>query len=178
MPNVFGRLLYGSRFGSGKQSRGQQGIGISAAIMYGQLTTGRSAVICTRISKEHLATKITMKLDTRNNRGNVERKEDFIWKDDLKEPDEDGIIPEKEHGTKVSFSIKGRYREARPSVLEYIKSTAIVNPHAKVIFVNPDEKTFTFDRAISKLPKLPTEGVKPHPHGVELGQLMLSLIHI
>ena len=83
MPNVFGRLLYGSRFGSGKQSRGQQGIGISAAIMYGQLTTGRSAVICTRISKEHLATKITMKLDTRNNRGNVERKEDFVWKDEL-----------------------------------------------------------------------------------------------
>ena len=34
---------------------------------------------------------------------------------------------------KVLFSIKGRYREARPSVLEYIKSTSIVNPHAKVV---------------------------------------------
>ena len=177
VPNVFGRLLYGSRFGSGKQSRGQQGIGISAAIMYGQLTTGRSAVICTRISKDHLATKITMKLDTRNNRGNVERKEDFIWKDELQEANEDGIHPEKEHGTKVSFSIKGRYREARPSVLEYIKSTSIVNPHAKVVFINPDERVFTFDRAISKLPKLPTEGVKPHPHGVELGQVMRMAQH-
>lgn len=177
VPNVFGRLLYGSRFGSGKQSRGQQGIGISAAIMYGQLTTGRSAVICTRISKDHLATKITMKLDTRNNRGNVERKEDFIWKDELQEANEDGIYPEKEHGTKVSFSIKGRYREARPSVLEYIKSTSIVNPHAKIVFINPDERVFTFDRAISKLPKLPTEGVKPHPHGVELGQVMRMAQH-
>ena len=177
VPNVFGRLLYGSRFGSRKQSRGQQGIGISAAIMYGQLTTGRSAVISTRISKEHLATKITMKLDTRNNRGNVERKEDFIWKDELQEANEDGIYPEKEHGTKVSFSIKGRYREARPSVLEYIKSTAIVNPHAKIVFINPDEKVFTFDRAISNLPKLPTEGVKPHPHGVELGQVMRMAQH-
>ena len=177
VPNVFGRLLYGSRFGSGKQSRGQQGIGISAAIMYGQLTTGRSAVICTRISKDHLATKITMKLDTRNNRGNVERKEDFIWKDELQEANEDGIHPEKEHGTKVSFSIKGRYREARPSVLEYIKSTSIVNPHAKVVFINPDERVFTYDRAISKLPKLPTEGVKPHPHGVELGQVMRMAQH-
>ena len=177
VPNVFGRLLYGSRFGSGKQSRGQQGIGISAAIMYGQLTTGRSAVICTRISRDHLATKITMKLDTRNNRGNVERKEDFIWKDELQEANEDGIHPEKEHGTKVSFSIKGRYREARPSVLEYIKSTAIVNPHARVVFTNPDGKKFIFDRAISKLPKLPTEGVKPHPHGVELGQVMRMAQH-
>ena len=89
VPNVFGRLLYGSRFGSGKQSRGQQGIGISAAIMHGQLTTGRSATISTRISEEHLAMRITMKLDTRNNRGNVERTEDFVWKNESAEPDED-----------------------------------------------------------------------------------------
>ena len=177
VPNVFGRLLYGSRFGSGKQSRGQQGIGISAAIMYGQLTTGRSATISTRISEEHLATRITMKLDTRNNRGNVERTEDFIWKDEEREPNEEGIHPEKFHGTRVEFAIKGRYREARPSVLEYLKSTAIVNPHAKIIFINPDEKVFLFDRGSPDLPKLPSQGVKPHPHGVELGQLMRMAHH-
>ena len=177
VPNVFGRLLYGSRFGSGKQSRGQQGIGISAAIMYGQLTTGRSATISTRISEEHLAIRITMKLDTRNNRGNVERTEDFVWKDKLAEPDEDGIYPEKHHGTRIEFAIKGRYREARPSVLEYIKSTAIVNPHAKIIFTNPDSNDFVFDRGTDKNPELPSEGIKPHPHGVELGQLMRMAHH-
>ena len=177
VPNVFGRLLYGSRFGSGKQSRGQQGIGISAAIMYGQLTTGRSATVCTRISEEHLASRITMKLDTRNNRGNVERTEDFVWKDENQEPNEDGIYPEKYHGTRVEFAIKGRYREARPSVLEYLKSTAIVNPHARIIFINPDKKTFLFERGSPELPKLPSQGVKPHPHGVELGQLMRMAHH-
>jgi len=177
VPNVFGRLLYGSRFGSGKQSRGQQGIGISAAIMYGQLTTGRSAIISTRISEEHLATRIAMKLDTRNNRGIVERTEDFVWKNENSEPDEDGIYPEKYHGTRVEFAIKGRYREARPSVLEYLKSTAIVNPHAKIIFTNPEKKTFLFDRGSLDLPKLPSQGVKPHPHGVELGQLMRMAHH-
>ena len=177
VPNVFGRLLYGSRFGSGKQSRGQQGIGISAAIMYGQLTTGRSATISTRISEEHLAIRISMKLDTRNNRGNVERTEDFVWRDENEEPDQDGSFPEKFHGTRVEFAIKGRYREARPSVLEYLKSTAIVNPHAKIIFINPDKKIFRFDRASPDLPKLPTQGVKPHPHGVELGQLLRMAQH-
>ena len=177
VPNVFGRLLYGSRFGSGKQSRGQQGIGISAAIMYGQLTTGRSAIISTRISEEHLAIRIAMKLDTRNNRGNIERTEDFVWKNENGEPDEDGIYPEKYHGTRVEFAIKGRYREARPSVLEYLKSTAIVNPHAKIIFTNPDKKIFLFDRVSPELPKLPSQGVKPHPHGVELGQLMRMAHH-
>ena len=177
VPNVFGRLLYGSRFGSGKQSRGQQGIGISAAIMYGQLTTGRSATISTRISEEHLAMRITMKLDTRNNRGNVERTEDFVWKDESAEPDEDGIYPEKYHGTRVEFAIKGRYREARPSVLEYLKSTAIVNPHAKIIFTNPEKNTLVFERVSQENPKLPSEGVKPHPHGVELGQLIRMAHH-
>jgi len=177
VPNVFGRLLYGSRFGSGKQSRGQQGIGISAAIMYGQLTTGRSATISTRISEEHLAMRITMKLDTRNNRGNVERTEDFVWKDESAEPDEDGIYPEKYHGTRVEFAIKGRYREARPSVLEYLKSTAIVNPHAKIIFTNPEKNTTVFERVSQENPKLPSEGVKPHPHGVELGQLIRMAHH-
>ena len=177
VPNVFGRLLYGSRFGSGKQSRGQQGIGISAAIMYGQLTTGRSATISTRISEEHLAMRITMQLDTRNNRGNVERTEDFVWKDESAEPDEDGIYPEKYHGTRVEFAIKGRYREARPSVLEYLKSTAIVNPHAKIIFTNPEKNTLVFERVSQENPKLPSEGVKPHPHGIELGQLIRMAHH-
>ena len=177
VPNVFGRLLYGSRFGSGKQSRGQQGIGISAAIMYGQLTTGRSATISTRISEDHLAIRITMKLDTRNNRGNVERTEDFVWKDESAEPDEDGIYPEKYHGTRVEFAIKGRYREARPSVLEYLKSTAIVNPHAKIIFTNPEKNTTVFERVSQENPKLPSEGVKPHPHGIELGQLIRMAHH-
>ena len=41
VPHVFGRLLYGSKFHRLRQSRGQQGIGISAAGMYGQLTTGQ-----------------------------------------------------------------------------------------------------------------------------------------
>ena len=121
--------------------------------------------------------RITMKLDTRNNRGNVERTEDFVWKDESAEPDEDGIYPEKYHGTRVEFAIKGRYREARPSVLEYLKSTAIVNPHAKIIFTNPEKNTTVFERVSQENPKLPSEGVKPHPHGVELGQLIRMAHH-
>src|SRR5688572_15621424 len=45
--NVFGRLLYGSKFHRLKMSRGQQGIGISAAGMYGLITTGKPMIIHT-----------------------------------------------------------------------------------------------------------------------------------
>src|SRR5579864_7026577 len=38
IPLIFGKLLYGSKFHRLRMSRGQQGIGISAAGMYGMLT--------------------------------------------------------------------------------------------------------------------------------------------
>src|SRR6186713_3338829 len=49
IPKIFGKLLYGSKFHRLKQQRGQQGIGISAAGMYGQLTTGRPVRVVSRV---------------------------------------------------------------------------------------------------------------------------------
>ena len=48
IPKVFAKLLYGSKFHRLRMSRGQQGIGISAAGMYGQLTTGTATIILSR----------------------------------------------------------------------------------------------------------------------------------
>ena len=47
--HIFGRLLYGSRFHAIRQSRGQQGIGISAVVLYSQLTTGKHAMVTSKI---------------------------------------------------------------------------------------------------------------------------------
>ena len=173
IPNVFGRLLYGSRFGSGKQSRGQQGIGISAAIMYGQLTTGRSAEVISKVKSEECATKITMKLDIRKNRGIVDNTltKKIVWRNE-DEIDEFGVSKEKISGTKIEFVLKGKYREGRPSVFEYIKSTAIVNPHSTVIFYDPSGNKTEFERISDEKPEVPKTSMKPHPKGVELGQLM------
>jgi len=54
IPNIFARLLYGSKFHSLRQNRGQQGIGISASVMYGQLTTGKPAKITSKIAKHKI----------------------------------------------------------------------------------------------------------------------------
>ena len=78
---------------------------------------------------------------------------------------------EKEHGTKVELFLNGRYVTGKQSVLEYLRQTAIVNPHATISFIDPDGKTFIFDRATDKLPPA-TKEIKPHPEGVELGTLM------
>ncbi|HKE00376.1 MAG TPA: ATP-binding protein, partial [Planctomycetota bacterium] len=49
---IFAKLLYGSKFHRLRQSRGQQGIGISAAGMYGQLTTGKAVRVVSRTSEK------------------------------------------------------------------------------------------------------------------------------
>src|SRR5437870_4618245 len=59
IPRIFAKLLYGSKFHRLRMSRGQQGIGISAAGMYGQLTTGKPVQIIdrksTRLNSSHVA---------------------------------------------------------------------------------------------------------------------------
>src|SRR3989442_13429890 len=56
--NVFGRLLYGSRFFSRAQRRGQQGLGISGAVMYGQITTGKPTKIRSKVAEQDVAYEI------------------------------------------------------------------------------------------------------------------------
>ena len=92
-------------------------------------------------------------------------------------PDEEGLQAEKEHGTRVVFSLKGRYQTGRQSVREYLRTTSIVNPHATISFTDPAGEVMRFDRASDELPQLPQEGIKPHPHGVELGQLLRMAHH-
>ena len=158
VPNVFGRLLYGSRFHSLRQSRGQQGIGISATVMYGQITTGKPATVVSKTEKNGAAVKMDIMVNTKKNAPDV-LKEDFV------------IWDEKEHGTKIEFYMNGRYVVGKQSVLEYLRETAIVNPHATIDFTDPDGKRFIFVRATDNMPP-PTKEIKPHPEGIELGVLM------
>ena len=158
IPNVFGRLLYGSRFHAVRQSRGQQGIGISATVMYGQITTGKPAVVVSKTGAEDVAWRMEIMVNTKKNMPDVLKEDPFIW---------DG----KEHGTKITYHMNGRYVGGKQSVMEYLKQTAIVNPHSRITFVDPDGKRTTFERATDKMPPA-TKEIKPHPSGLELGTLM------
>jgi DNA topoisomerase-6 subunit B len=158
MPNVFGRLLYGSRFHAVRQSRGQQGIGISATIMYGQITTGKAATARSKVEGAEAAKEIDIIIDTKKNAPILLREDYVPWN-------------EKEHGTRVDFYMNGRYVTGKQSVLEYLRQTAIVNPHASIAFIDPEGKRFNFERATDQMPPASKE-IKPHPDGIELGTLM------
>ena len=67
VPKIFAKLLYGSKFHKLSQSRGQQGIGISAVLLYGQLTTGKAMHVYSRISPKHDAHYYEIHIDTQKN---------------------------------------------------------------------------------------------------------------
>src|SRR5207245_871989 len=74
-------------------------------------------------------------------------------------------------GTRVSIELEGRYQKGRTSVDEFLEQTSIANPHAKIIYTNPEGQTTVFERMVSDLPAAPRE-IKPHPYGIELGVLL------
>src|SRR6478609_2549129 len=67
IPRIFAKLLYGSKFHRLRMSRGQQGIGISAAGMYGQLTTGKPVQIISRTGARTPAHYFEVQIDTKKN---------------------------------------------------------------------------------------------------------------
>lgn len=159
---VFGKLLYGSKFQTfgGKQGRGQQGIGISAAVLYSQLTTGKPAKVLSKISPKKPAELFRIKINTKINEPEIISSETADWN--------------KDHGTRIELELEAKYMEKRASVSEYIKETAVVNPHASIVYVDPKGQKLKFPRVTDKLPKKPKQ-IKPHPYGVELGILQRML---
>jgi DNA topoisomerase VI subunit B len=157
IPNIFAKLLYGSKFHKLSQSRGQQGIGISASVLYGQLTTGKPARIISKIGADRPAHYYELYIDTQRNKPTIQKDNIVEWP--------------KDQGTRIEIDLEGSYLKGSQSVDEYLKETAIINPHCTIIYTNPKAEQFIFARATDDLPKKPVS-IKPHPHGIELGMLM------
>lgn len=167
IPKVFGKLLYGSKFHKLQQSRGQQGIGISASAMYAQLTTGEPVTVWSKQEGEPCH-KFVVRIDT-------EKNEPEIIEDEVVDSDSDEFPGDKDyyfdHGTTIEMDIEAKYTGGHHSVKNYLKHTAIMNPYARVVLREPSGNKIEFPRVSRTLPEKPKE-IKPHPHGVELGILM------
>jgi DNA topoisomerase-6 subunit B len=160
IPKIFGQLLYGSKFHRLRQSRGQQGIGISAAGMYGQLTTGKPIIITSRTGPKKPAHHFEIQIDTRRNQPVVVKDTEVEWA--------------AEHGTRVELEIEATYKKGKHSVDGYIELTALANPHATISYHSPKGEAHRYERVAHELPREPKE-IQPHPHGIELGILLRML---
>src|SRR6266581_1399829 len=160
IPPIFAKLLYGSKFHRLRMSRGQQGIGISAAGMYGQLTTGKPVQIISRTSARSPAHFFEVQIDTKKNEPQILEKKQIAW--------------ESQRGTQVTMEVEGRYQKGRASVDEYVEQTIIANPHVKLTYLTPEGETKELPRTYDQVPESPRE-IKPHPYGIELGMLLKML---
>ncbi|UCF16218.1 MAG: DNA topoisomerase VI subunit B [Phycisphaerales bacterium] len=160
IPKIFAKLLYGSKFHRLKMSRGQQGIGISAAGMYGQLTTGKPVSITSKTGKNKPAHHYKLEIDTKKNEPRIIADETVEWPVD--------------RGTKVEIELEAKFQKGRQSVEEYLEQTAIANPHVSLEFITPDGEKKKYKQVAKELP-VQTKEIKPHPYGVELGMLIKML---
>src|SRR6059036_1886361 len=160
IPPIFAKLLYGSKFHRLRMSRGQQGIGISAAGMYAQLTTGKPVEIISRTTARSPAHYFEVQIDTKKNEPRIFENKKIGW--------------ENHRGTQVTLEIEGRYQKGRASVDEYLEQTVIANPHVQLVYHTPEGDTKEYPRTIQELPPQPRE-IKPHPYGIEFGMLLRML---
>ncbi len=189
IPLIFGKLLYGSKFHRLRMSRGQQGIGISAAGMYGMLTTGKPVKIISKTSIRKPSHYYEIQIDTKKNRPDIlkdvevkpgERghkeitRKGIEWVTHYDPESEDAKPKEVRSGTRVTIELEAHYKRGRGSVDEYLEQTAIANPHVTLHYLDPEGELTTYSRSTRELPREPKE-IKPHPYGVELGRLMSML---
>ena len=155
---VFGQYLASSKFGKGQCSRGQQGIGISAATTWAQLTNAKGALVVSKTLRMKKAIKVRVDVDIKKNKGILRSKET--------------TEPKMKSGLEVQFKIDGRIRlQGDGGLKTYIEGTALVNPHAKIKYRLLDKKWSEINRVSEHIPGIPPATL-PHPHTMKLGEFI------
>jgi len=158
VPKVFGEYLASSKFGRGRCSRGQQGIGISAATTWAQLTSATGARVISKTKGMRKALSCTVEVDIKNNRGVIKDKNAIDW--------------DRPHGTSVEFLVDGRIQlNGEAGLLNYLNGTTLVNPHLTLHYKLPEMEVQTIERVSQTLPEIP-EATEPHPHTMKLGEFI------
>ncbi|MGB9634970.1 MAG: DNA topoisomerase VI subunit B [Candidatus Micrarchaeia archaeon] len=149
--NALGMMLAGTKFHRYMQQRGQQGIGAAGCTMFAQLTSGKPVHVKTSTGNGKVF-ECNLSINIKTNQPQIM---------DVTEYDGDF------RGVEVTAEFADvKYDKRDYGPLEYIKRTAIANPHAEIVFVDPDGKKIRFPRVSDVKPDRPHE-VQPHPLGLE-----------
>ena len=155
---VFGEYLASSKFGRGRCSRGQQGIGISAATTWAMQTTATGAQVVTKTEGARKAFQCVVDMDLKHNKGLLRDKTTIDWA--------------RPHGTSIEFRLDGRIQlNGEGGILNYIRSTVLLNPHMTLHYEISDVSPASIERVVNTVPVVP-QATEPHPHTMKLGEFM------
>lgn len=158
LAKVFGEYLASSKFGKGQCSRGQQGIGISAATTWAQMTNAKGAQVISKTKNMKKAISAQVDVDIKTNTGVVKNKQMIDWK--------------KPNGVRVEFVIDGRIQlNGDGGLLTYIEGTILLNPHVSMKYKLADGDWVKVERVSNQSPEIP-EATLPHPHTFKLGEFI------
>ena len=148
-------VLAGTKFHRYLQQRGQQGIGAASCTLFSLITTNKPVHVISGTGKDSFECDIS--IDIKNNKPMVT---------EMKEYDKDFR----------GFSVYGefadvKYENSDHGIYEYLKRTALANPHASIYLLEPDGKEVSFPRSVNEMPKRPKE-IKPHPLGLTTSDLI------
>lgn len=159
LAKVFGEYLASSKFGKGQCSRGQQGIGISAATTWAQLTNAKGAFVKSKTTSMRKAVKGQVDVDIKANKGVFKNKETVDWDN-------------KKSGLLVEFAIDGRIQlNGDGGLITYLEGTVLVNPHLTLHYKLMDSDWVHIERVSNSVPDIPGATL-PHPHTFKLGEFI------
>jgi DNA topoisomerase-6 subunit B len=158
LAKVYGEYLASSKFGRGQCSRGQQGIGISAATTWAQMTNARGVQVISKTKNMRKAISAQVDVDIKSNTGILKNKETLDW--------------DRPHGTRVEFVLDGRIQlNGDGGLVTYIEGTVLVNPHMTITYKLAENDFVSIPRVSNESPELP-EATLPHPHTFKLGEFI------
>ena len=152
---ALGMMLAGTKFHRYVQQRGQQGIGAAGVTMYSQLTTGKSVKVISGYKGKKVTCEVLIDIRTNKPKVNILNREPSEW-----------------HGLIYEAEVKDvKYDKSSYGVYEYLKRTALANPHASITFLDPLGERHIFPRSVDVIPPKP-KPVKPHPLGISTSDLI------
>ncbi|MEM2138230.1 MAG: DNA topoisomerase VI subunit B [Candidatus Anstonellaceae archaeon] len=153
---ALGQMLAGTKFHRYAQQRGQQGIGAAGCTMYAQITTGKPVKVVSRYDKKKISCEIS--IDLKSNSPKIANL--------VKEDGEFGS------GLRVEAEVVDvKYDKSSFGAYEYVRRTALANPHLKITLNAPDGEKAVFPRSSDKIPEKPVV-VQPHPLGISTNDLI------
>lgn len=152
IPKAFATVFYGSKYGY-RQSRGTFGLGGTMALLYGQITTNKPSTVISSTGGKKIH-KYVLMIDIVENKPKIFEREVLENRDGWR-------------GTIIEFYLEADYTNSKAKIIDYFKHTAMANPHATLMFIDPRGRLYYFPRVAKKTPEPPIESL-PHPVGVDV----------
>src|SRR3989338_3632128 len=154
--SALGKLLSGTKFHHRKQRRGQQGIGAAYATLFAQITTGKPTKVKTSTG-DYKIVECELTIDVKTNQAVIKNDREYSGKF---------------RGVRIEAEFSEvTYNRSEYGVYEYLRRTALSNPHVQVTLIEPAKEIVVFPRASKEIPPKPKETL-PHPLGITTYDLM------